>query len=276
MGMIITHVAMPSMVLVSLQQSNSSTKYYSFGMAFLGTIVTIFTGLIVCWVVCLVKRTPKPEKGIWLACAAFSNSVFMGKPIMTALYGDAANFPCAVLIVAFNLVCFSLGIYLVSSGKEGTKVGFLSLLGTTLRNTTIIAAFISMIFFVFSIQLPGPVTHALNMLTNLATPLALLVIGFSLSKINIREWFNDYRVYFLVSIKLVIGPLLTWFILRNLIQEKAVLGVIIIAACMPVASTIAVFSEQYDNHPVLASKTTFVSTLFCAVTAPVMISLLLK
>ena len=95
-----------------------------------------------------------------------------------------------------------------------------------------------------------------------------------MSKNKISEAFNDKKVYIISFFRLIVIPLLIFFVAGRFVSDMAVLGVLVISFAMPVSGNGATFVGQYGGDVGFASRLTFVSTLLSLITMP-FISLLL-
>lgn len=268
LGSYITKAGMPVAVILSLQQEFSLEKLAGLGVVSAGMVAATLCGILPCLLLCVLRRIPLRESGVWMASASFGNVLFIGSPIMTAIYRDEAVFPLSALMFTFHLLCFTIGIFLISLGGEKGHFSARSAVRSLLFNNCIIGAAIGLLMFVFSVKIPAPITGGMQLVMNTLSPCAMLVLGYSLAQIPIVDLFNDVRVYLVCAVKLLVCPIFTFLALRSLITAPALLGALCIGAAMPTANTIGVLCEQQDNNQVLCAKITFSSTLLSGVTAP--------
>ncbi|HOV67811.1 MAG TPA: AEC family transporter, partial [Methanoregulaceae archaeon] len=113
----------------------------------------------------------------------------------------------------------------------------------------------------------------LRMLGDLTTPLSMVVIGALLARLDARTIFGNPRVYLFSAVRLLVMPLATFAVLRAVLDDPLVLGVLVMMAAMPGATNAALFAEEYGVNPELASQAVFVTTLFCIVTFPLVATL---
>ena len=102
----------------------------------------------------------------------------------------------------------------------------------------------------------------------------IILNGIIMSKNKISEAFNDKKVYIISFFRLIVIPLLIFFVAGRFVSDMAVLGVLVISFAMPVSGNGATFVGQYGGDVGFASRLTFVSTLLSLITMP-FISLLL-
>ena len=106
-------------------------------------------------------------------------------------------------------------------------------------------------------------------------PMSMLVVGASLGSVSIKESLGNWRVYVVSLVRLIIGPLAVWAVLRPFIHDEMFLGVVVILAACPVAMLATALTIRCGKDEAFASECVFVSTVLSAVTLPLMIYLLL-
>jgi len=211
------------------------------------------------------------ERGIYSFAIIFSNSGFMGIPVLQAIYGKEAILYVVTYGITFNLLLFTLGIKLMSTQRaEKNKFNFKLLI-----NPGIVASIIGLILFVTGIPLPKFVVGAIDLLGGVCTPLSMVTIGAMLSTLPIRNMFSNGKIYLLAVVRLMILPLLTLVLLKYVfrIDDMWLLGVPVIIAGMPVATNTGMMAEEYGNNPALASQTILISTVLSCLTIPLLVYL---
>jgi len=274
LSMLLSFVGLPASVISGMQVPYSRELLGQFGTIVLGFTCVTFIGIAITIPVCMLRRIPLGESGAWINCVALTNCIFVGRPIMMAIYGDTASFPITALIFSFNILTFSIGIFLVSLGGNVSVREALGQMPRRLLNPTVIAGFVGLAFFLLSVRLPAPVINTLDMLGAINTPLSMLVIGYSLALIKPIELFNDLRVYIVAALRLLVCPVVALLVLGLFIHDPVLLGILVLVSAMPTASIIGVLSEQYNSHPAFCSKAVFLTTLLCFLTIPLIARLL--
>lgn len=112
------------------------------------------------------------------------------------------------------------------------------------------------------------------MVRGVTTPCAMMIIGCALSDIPIRDVFSNWRLYVVAALKLMAIPAAAYLLLRPVLTDPVVLGVVVAVMAMPIASNFTMLSAQYDRDQRLASSATFITTLLSVVTIPVLMGLL--
>ena len=110
------------------------------------------------------------------------------------------------------------------------------------------------------------------MLGGLTSPLAVLVVGASLNKINIKKAIMNYRVLIMGLVKMTLVPLSVAYILKwiGISGTPAMIAVLLVG--MPVGVGVVILANLYNkDHIEKAAEATVMSTLMLILTIPVLI-----
>lgn len=265
----IVNVTMPLMMISSV---TSTTPVGDANDVILVFIISILTYALLPFIAILLAkclRVPKEDNNLYLYMTIFSNIGFMGFPVIQSIFGEGAIFYAAIFNMIFNFMNFSLGIRLMSDKRKG------SFSVKKFLRPGIFGAIFALIIFFTGITLPSPLVDSMKNLGDTTSPLAMIVIGMSLAEIPFKSVFTEIRLYPYTLIKQVIIPILSWYVLRNIISNELILGITVIVIAMPVATSAVLFSSEYDGNTNLATKSVFITTLASLVTIPVIVYVLL-
>ncbi len=215
-----------------------------------------------------ILKVPKEDKNLYQFMTIFSNIGFMGYPVIKSIFGTEALFFAAICNMVFNVVCYSYGVYLISGGDK------LSFDFKKLINPGIIFSIIAVIIYLTKWNMPQIIGETSNLIGSITTPLAMMIIGSSLAEIPLKEVINDIRIYPYTIIKQIIMPILFWWVLKFIVDDSLVLGVLVILIAMPVGSIAIMFCNQFEGNTDLASKSIFITTLASVFTIPTLVYLL--
>lgn len=231
----------------------------------------IFHGF--CYLLGLViyKKYPKEVKNILIFALIFTNCGYVGFPILDKLYGQIGVVYGSLFLLPFNVFLWTVGVFLFQDdGFKQQKINKI------IFNPGIIAAFIGIIIFIFSIQLPYFIKTSFYVVGQMTTPLSMIIIGGVISNIKFKNIFIQKYIYLNVLFRLVLIPLIVYLALKPFNVDYIVLGVCIILSGTPIAVTTPVFAEIYKKDVVLSSKLVFISTLFSIISIPLIVFLLSK
>ena len=194
--------------------------------------------------------------------SSFSNAGFIGIPLVEATLGSKAVFYISIMIVLVNLLQWTYGLWIITDDASVIKPK------KVLTNPVIVAVFIGLIVFLCEIPMPEIATTVFGTIAGLNTPLA---------QSDLVKMFKKKNVYLVSLVRLIVVPLVTLLIFKVLpfgtIDLK--LAILITAAC-PVGSNVAVFANMYDKDYVSAVEQVCMTTIFCLLTMPFIITLALN
>lgn len=201
----------------------------------------------------------KPENaGIYTFMMIFSNTGFMGFPVIESVLGDEPLFYAAIFNMIFNVCLFTIGVKAINyPSKSEKKMSAKEII----LHPGVFSAVIAIILYFANLNLPDVVTSPIDQIGDLTPPLAMLLMGASLAKIPIKKVFNEVRAYIFIIIKQLLIPLLVWPLLKMVILDRMILAVTMILISMPIANSVVMFTIEYDRNEELAAKNVFLSTV---------------
>lgn len=207
------------------------------------------------------------HKGLYMFMIMYPNVGFMGFPLMQSIFGTDAILSTSIINMAFNLSLFTLGIVAIQYGQSERSTFQIK----NLLSPGVIASLIAIVCYIIHIQIPYIFVNPITLIGNMTTPLAMIIIGTSLSVYRLKDVLMDYHVYLFVMIIDVIIPLLFYPTIAFFISDSMIQGITLIILSMPVANGAVLFAKSYHQDEFLAAKTVFVSTLLGIVTIPLLI-----
>lgn len=257
---ILVKIGMPAMVLSSSAIAYSNDILPNMINIFFITVISYIAIIIFGNLSASVLKFDKNTANVYTSLIVFANVGFMGYPVARALYGEIGVFYTSIANLVFSTLVWTYGILLYNS--KG-KLNFKSLI-----NVGTISSLMGISLFLFQIRIPGPILSALDLTGRMTTPLSMLLIGALIAKVNIKELFSDWKVYWTSFIKLLVIPVITAMLLRLLNYNEMVISMCTIMAAMPAAATNAIFAKEFDVNPTFASIGVFITTLLCIFTLP--------
>lgn len=218
---------------------------------------------------------PKAEEGIYRFMTAFANVGFIGYPVTQAIFGDEAIFYTCVFNLPFNFLAFSIGVIFIQKsaalmkGEDASSVKA-AVTWRTFLTPCLISSVLAIVLAFTGWKAPAIIGDTCKMLGDITTPAALMVIGSSLAEMPVREMFSNKKVYLFAFFRLLILPLVIFFLYRMFVTDKLLLGVCVIISAMPVATNGTMLCLQYNADEKLMAQGTFITTLASLVTIPLL------
>lgn len=253
--------------VINVQPSLSNREI----LMFFGLIIAEFAVFgIIAWLSPLCLRIKGADKGISRNLILFMNNGFVGLPVVQVAFGSEAVFYAALSNIPFNILLYTIGVAQLGSGDGDRHFRWKDMVSVPLA-----ATLLAIPLFLLRIQVPAVLADTVSTLAAATIPMSMIIIGTSLGGIPLKSAFGDWRAYALSFVKLIVCPVAVWAVLSPFITNAMMMGVLIIIAACPAAMIITVLCVQYKRDETLSSKTIFISTVFSAVTIPLVLWLLL-
>ncbi len=203
-------------------------------------------------------KPPQEDRGVYLFELMCGNVTYIGIPVCAAILGGSAAFYGSLLNIPYNLICFSLGIYLLA-GKLPLK---------KILNPAFLAGVVAAILYLLRVPVPQVILDGCSFIGQATSPCAMLVIGSVLGSVPIRRIFTEWRAIPYVLLRLVGIAALVAFLLHFVDIDPVLKGVLTLMAAMPAATNSTMLCTIYGGNRELSAKLIFLSTALSAVTIP--------
>ena len=257
------NISLPLLIFSSFNYS------YSVEMLEKAKLIFIYSVIIHIFLVIISNplsyKFPSNIKKVLRFVIIFSNCGFMGFPVLDGLFGKIGIFYGAIFNVPFNIFMLGYGVMLFT-GEKNIKA-----LKKVIIHPGIIATFLGLLMFIFSIKLPYPLYMAVNTVGSMTTPLSMIIVGTMLAEIKFKEIFTGVVVYYACVIRLLVVPFIVLVVMKYFKIDQQLMQISVIIEAMPAAVLATVFAEEYGADTVLASKCVFISTMISMVTIPIIV-----
>ena len=262
---LILNITMPAMILASVLRLEERQAASDVATALIIAAALFFVILpIIGFLLAKLLRVKKAQTGLYMFMCSYSNVGFMGMPVISALFGSVGLFYTAIFNLIFNIATFTIGTWMMNIGTEnGTKFNFKSL-----TTPGVILSAASLVIYLINVKFPAVVTDTIDMVGSITSPSAMLIIGCSLAKMNLKSVFSDARLYIWTAVKQFVLPVLLWYPLSFIVKNELLLSVSYILVAMPVANTAVLFATDFNSDTELAARGVFITTLFSLLTVP--------
>ncbi len=195
--------------------------------------------------------------------AVFSNTAYMGIPLFLTAFGPEGALPAIVATLAATTLLIGGAIAALET-ERAVGPSTLQIIGqvggTLVRNPLLIAPFLGIAFSMLAVSIPKPLGNFLDLLAASAGPAALFALGLSL--VGRKLLGNAVEVSWLVALKLLVHPVITYLLVTHVFQmEQLWAKAAIILSALPVGALVFVVAQQYNVFVERASATVIVSTV---------------
>ena len=194
------------------------------------------------------------------------NTGNMGVPICLFAYGTSGLGVASAVASVIILLHFTLGVLLA---KKSFSLEIL------IKNVPIYAIIASVIFLYFKWDVPGYIENTTFLLTYTTIFLVLMSLGIALSRFQVVSW---TKASILGAVRVIIGPIIGFSLIRYLGLEGFPAGVILIQSAMPSAVLTYLVGSMYSEKKVVDSVASVIvtSTVMSLITVPIVVFYSLK
>ena len=223
----------------------------------------------------LVKllRIPRERAGSFMVMCAFANSMFIGMPVCTLLFGDQAT-PYVLCYYIVNTVGFqSVGLFIMNYfGAKGGRPSLKKMVKGMVR-PPLIAILVALVMVAFNWTFPVMIMNWLKYLGNLVTPLALLYSGYVLYENGVKSLRLEGTHWLVMLFRFGVSPVLMALLCRAAGVGALAAQVLTIEIAMPVMTQTVVFAADTGEDEQYALVGMAATTLACFLVIPVLMTL---
>jgi len=273
---LILMVGQPAMLIYSMANAEYSEANVNMAWTMLG-LGFVFHGVlaVMSYFLALPYKKNIDEEKISEYSFLFANCAFIGFPIFDALLGPIGLFMASFLVFSFNVLIWTWGLSIFARGRSDIKLN----LKKVLLNFGTVPCVIGFILYLLKapsigFEMPEFLSNALGYLTNLCTPISVLITGSLIATQSVKRIFGSWKLYYFNVMKLFIIPILVCLISKVLLIVIPVDGLetyamfVTAAAALPAASSVSMMSETYGLDAGYSSVVVGTSSLLSVLSMP--------
>jgi predicted permease len=195
-----------------------------------------------------------------LITTMFANTGNYGLPLVSFAFGEQALSYAGIYFATTTLLFYTLGVFLASLGHMSFREALLGLL----KIPTLYAVLLAVLINTLNIQIPTPVSRAVELAAGGSIPLMLILLGVQLNSLEFSE--NQRALQLSVGLRLIVAPLVALlfaalFGLQTIPRQASVTE-----ASMPGMVSATVLATEYNLDTRLVTAVIFISTLLSPLT----------
>lgn len=254
----IMDVFVPALVFAKLANSDFNLGEY-IPLALGSVIIMLGSGLVL-WPI--VKYSSVQSK-TFIPPMMFSNAANIGLPLQVLAFGEQALPAAVILLLTFNLLHFSLGIYILDHRSHWLD---------TFKQPVILAGIAAIIFKLLDLQLPSSASTPLDMLGNVCVPLMLFSLGMRLTTAQ----FSDLKLGVIAGITApVLGMSIALVVTACIAMPSAHIGNLLLFAALPPAIMNFLMAEKFNQEPEKVASIVMIGNILAIITLPLALAYVL-
>jgi predicted permease len=261
---IVYYIAIPVMIFSSISKATLKTQLN------LPVIAICLLSMIVCtiivWGFSLYFKIRASQAGSFIQSSFHCNLGYIGLA-MVFYYLDDDGFVRAAIIAGFMMILQNLmGVVVLQfhRNSKGSRLNGFDMLKKTMTNPVVLSALAGILFSLTGLKMPIIVDRSLEILKGMALPLALIIIGASLSFEKLKPRLRLALIAGLVKIMMLPAIGYVLFILFKIQLFDYLPGLILLAS--PTATIAYIMGTQMEGDPDLAAAAISISTTLSSLT----------
>lgn len=268
----IMNIAVPANCLVGLVNNLDRDSLVRAGQMIIAGMISVAAELLVSAALASMLRLPKKRWGVFVAMAGLSNTLFIGIPVCTQLFGEESLPYIMLYYIAHTTFLQSAGVMLIersgnSAGRRFSLAGFLRDLFT---KPPIISVIASILILMLGVRPPETFMKFAGYISDSVTPLALIYCGFIVYEIGLKNLRLLRGLPVMLVMRLALSPVISLLCCSAMGMSGLPLRVFVVESSLPVVSQATVMAGAYGADEQYAATGACLSILCSFVTLPIL------
>lgn len=272
----IVNIAVPCNCIVGLLNNLDRESLAQAGWMLAAGLLGVGVTLLISMAAATLLRMPRERWGVFVAMAGLSNTLFIGIPVCTQLFGEACMPYLMVYYLSNTTFLQSAGILLIerSGNVRSESAGVAGLLKNMFCKPPILGVIASIILLVLDLRLPDPLMRFAGYVSDSVSPLALIYCGFIVYEVGLKNLRLMPGHVPMLVLRLVGAPVICVAFCSLFGVTGLARDVFVVESALPVVSQITVMAGAYGADEKYAATGSCLS-IFCSfITLPILMLLL--
>jgi predicted permease len=207
----------------------------------------------------------------------YPNFGYFGYPVIEAAFGKEVLSQYIIFVLPFTFAVNTHGAYMLTTSRsrtEGEKSKFSFQNLKTIPYEVIIAVILGTAVGLLGIKLPSAVSGFFSFTGACMSPVSMLLAGFILSALPLKQLFRSAQSYIVNAIKLVLMPISVFVILYLIGVRGYPLAFMVIFNALPIGMNVVIFARPEQPDYVSTGVSCFISYILALLTVPATFGLL--
>lgn len=260
---LLVYLVVPAMIIHSYMMEFSEKILHNLLAAFGLSMLAILIGTVL--TLALTAKQKDRRAPIFRFACVFSNAAYMGFPLISALFGSEGLLYASAYVTVFNILLWTMGYGMVSGSSSPKEVA-----KSLLRTPVLYAMVAGLAIYLLQIPVPALIAQPLELLSNMNTPLSMLITGILIATGDLKQIVCDRHIWKLAAVRMLLIPAvcLAVFAVLGLLRFGMSAQVVLLLECCPAAAITSVFAVQFGHDEQFAAGCVVLTTLLSIVTLP--------
>ncbi len=255
----------PALVFSQTYHAKLNSDYAS--IAIFSITMTILIALV-SWLIVSILRYDRLTASAFMMGTLFVNAGNYGLPLILFAFGEEGLTLAAFYFTMSSILTQTLGLFVAARGNANARAALVN----TLKLPIVYAVTFGLLFNLAHIEMPAPLTKAIDLAGSAAVPTMLTILGIELARAKIED--NRAVIGAATITKLIVAPLFAFPLAALMGLDGVTRAVCIIEASMPTAVMATIVAVEFNARPKIVTGIVFASTLGSIVTLTILLGIL--
>lgn len=278
---LITKIALPASIFMSVMKYLTRDKLLSLGIGIIFPALAVIVSYLLAFAAVKIFKIRKGRRGIFINAVANANTIFIGMPLNTALFGNKAMSYFLIYYIVNTVSTWAFGVFLIQNDdptvegkKKQDKINWQKLLPMPL-----VGFVFSIIWLLIGIPVPNFLGQTLTYIGSLVTPLSLIYIGIVLYDAGLNNFhFERDSILALVG-RFIISPLVLIILIKcgmgmGIHLPDLMRQTLVVQSATPMLAVLPILAREAHGDVKYATDVVVMSTVLFVVVVPILMSIL--
>ncbi len=301
---LVVRVALPFTIINTLYTSFTPESLRECLVGLVAPVASLALTMGIGFLLSRLLKLPAKRRGVFTVMFSFSNSVFIGVPVSTALFGESVMPYTLMYYIANTVLFWTIGVVLLRrDGGIKSNGDFHALPGWLLAKTRsflthepvpahagaeaawgmvkkalplpLVTFFLCAALVLIGVPMPAFVLTTAKYIGNMVTPLSLFFIGIVVMRMLRKKSFRWEKGYLAIMLgRFVVSPVLMMLCARLFNLPELMSSVLLVQAGMPIMSQTPIVAGSMGSDEEYAAGGVALSTLLSLIAIPVYMAIL--
>lgn len=273
-SVIILNVCNPALLISSSLESDSRISISELSTGTLFFILMYVVLIILSLIVPIILRIEKSKRYAYTMMTVFGNVGFIGIPLATEVLGVDSLIYVSICNLLFSLIIYTFGISVIQKAKkeQHSEVIMTKKTGFHLPdwiNIGTVVAILTIILYMTGATLPKLLNSTLSYAGRCTTFLSMIVLGVSVSTMNPKKVFTNFKLYIFIFLRLILIPVVMITVFKLFTTDTLLINSLTIMLAISFANMPLMFAKAYGVNDEDISGGIILSTVLSLGTIPI-------
>ncbi|MCP0887866.1 AEC family transporter [Ligilactobacillus sp. WILCCON 0076] len=280
---LITKIALPASIFVSVMNYLNRDKLLSLSQGILFPAMGVVIGYLIAWLVVKVLKIRPGRRGIFMNAVVNANTIFIGMPLNTALFGDKAMSYFLIYYIINTVSTWAFGIFLISNDDptidKSKKTDKKKINWKKVLPMPLVGFIVAIIWMLLGIPVPTFLGNTLSYVGSLVTPLSLIYIGIVLHDAGLNNFkFERDSVLALLG-RFVLSPVVLILLIKfgmsaGYDMPTLMRQTLVVQSATPMLAVLPILAGEAHGDVKFATNVVVMSTILFIVVVPILMAIL--